>query len=55
MPLAKSKANLGSVVNIFSWMLLVATVLAVVARLVTKHVVSHRLARDDGVVIAALV
>ena len=55
MTLAKSKANLGSVVDIFSWMLLVATVLAVIARLATKQVVSHRFAHDDGIALAALV
>lgn len=55
MTLDQSKANPGSVVNIVSWFLLVATALAVIARMATKKAVSHKFTIDDAVVFAALV
>ena len=55
MSLANVKDNPGSVVNVVSWFLLVATTLAVIVRLATKQAVSHEHTGDDVVVLAALV
>ena len=45
----------GPLVDIIAWLLLIVAFLAVVTRVVTKYVVSHRLGWDDAAIFCALV
>lgn len=47
--------NHGPVVNVITWFLLVASVLCVITRFVTKLAISRRLASDDVLILVALV
>ncbi len=48
-------ANHGPIVSVLTWFLLAATILAVIARVLTKRAISRRLATDDYLIFAALV
>lgn len=50
-----SPQNRGLIVNIVTWLLLVATALAVIIRTATKQAVSHGFGLDDFIIITALV
>ncbi|KAL9599547.1 MAG: hypothetical protein Q9219_003791 [cf. Caloplaca sp. 3 TL-2023] len=47
-------SNHGPVVSVLTWFLLAATILAVIARVLTKFAISRRLTSDDFLVFAAL-
>ena len=50
-----SQRDLGSFVNIVTWILLITSALAVLTRLVTKRALRRRIDVDDAFVVAALV
>lgn len=45
----------GPIVSVVTWFLMAATILAVVARILTKFAISRRLTSDDYMIFAALV
>lgn len=53
-PPIDTPSNHGPVVGVLTWFLLAATILAVVARVLTKFAISRRLTSDDYLIFAAL-
>lgn len=55
MPLPLDNSGSETVIKVVSWFLLVATALAALTRVGTKLLLSRKIMRDDGLLLAALV